>query len=112
MNTRVKDHEGAGAMNKIQDIRNTPVVLDKVHESVYRSFQLMRYVREMLELNTPQSVILEIMDTCYLEDSLPQIHSSTIERELTPEELRDFERTADRYYRKGVRKRMEEGEGE
>lgn len=63
-------------MSQIKRIRQMPTVIDNRHERLNRSYQLMGYVRELLELDTPPSVVLEIMDACY-EKELPQLHKTT-----------------------------------
>lgn len=65
-------------MSRIKHIRQMPTVIDNRHESLNRSYQLMGYVRELLELDTPPSVVLEIMDACYEKD-LPELHKTTWE---------------------------------
>jgi len=67
-------------MNRISQIRETPTgITDKqinkdleakglptaYHESLLRSFQTLRYVKELLEKDTPPTVILDILDEIY-----------------------------------------------
>lgn len=62
-------------MNRINQIRD-------YHENIYsRSYQILQYVIELLELGTPQSVILEIIRACTDPDETETL-KSTLE-ELT-----------------------------
>ena len=64
----------------IQQIRKTPVIVDNIHESLFRSSQMLNYVKVLLELGTPTEVILEIIHACYVDDLSPV-------REMTRKEL-------------------------
>lgn len=45
----------------IQEIIDRPVVLDKVHESCYRSYHILEKVLEMIELDVPKETIKELV---------------------------------------------------
>jgi len=56
----------------LSDIRKIPTVIDEIepsatgaHESVMRSFHVMRKVKEWLELRVPHETIIEMIDDCY-----------------------------------------------
>ncbi len=67
--------------SQIKRIRQIPVVIDKRHESRHRAHHVLQYVRSLLELGTPTSVVLEIIAVCY-ENDLEEL------RETTWEEMR------------------------
>lgn len=47
---------------KRHDITRYPTIIDNVHESVYsRSYWILLLVQDLLEMNTPQKVILYIL---------------------------------------------------
>ncbi|MCK5608205.1 hypothetical protein KAR91_40360 [Candidatus Pacearchaeota archaeon] len=50
-------------------IRTMPVVVENVHESVYRAYHILVLVKALLELNTDPSVIAMIINSC--EDCQP-----------------------------------------
>ncbi len=47
---------------KINEIAHMPTVIDNTHESVYRSYQLLQKVKELLADGTPNGVILEMIE--------------------------------------------------
>lgn len=47
-----------------------PTNVDDIHESVFRSYQTLRFVRYMLEHKVPSDVILKLL---YEIDSLPPL---------------------------------------
>jgi len=47
---------------KIREIVETPTVIDGIHESCFRSYQILHYVEYLLSKNTPTIVILDIID--------------------------------------------------
>ena len=63
-------------MSKVKDLRRNPTVIDNTHENLFRAYQLLQYVRVLLELGTPQEVILTIMDAVYEKD-MEQLHETT-----------------------------------
>ena len=68
--------------SQIKRIRQIPVVIDNQHESRHRAHHVLQYVRSLLKLGTPVSVVQEIIDACY-ENDLEEL------RETTWEEMRD-----------------------
>jgi hypothetical protein len=48
-------------MNKLLDIMQMPTVIDKIHESPFRSWHILNYVETLLERDTPPDVVLEIV---------------------------------------------------
>ncbi len=63
-------------MSKVKDLRRNPTVIENKHESLFRAYQLLQYVRVLLELGTPQEVILMIMDAVYEKD-MEQLDETT-----------------------------------
>jgi hypothetical protein len=57
---------------KISEIKECPTVLDlgsndqRFHESIFRSYQILEKVKELLEKGTPGDVVLEIIQ--YIEE--------------------------------------------
>lgn len=54
---------------RISEIRKFPttfidVEIGKSHESILRAFHILNKVKELLHKNTPQDVILEIIEEC------------------------------------------------
>lgn len=47
---------------KLFAVRDCPTVIDGKHESLTRSFQILRRVKYLLKEGVPQKVILEIID--------------------------------------------------
>lgn len=45
----------------IEKLNSFPTVIDNKHESLYRSYQVLRFVKELLELGTPGEVVLAIL---------------------------------------------------
>lgn len=68
-------------MPRIRMIQQWPTVVDKRHESLFRAYKLLDYVRELLELGTPNSVILEIIETCYEDDPIIRVRPGVGEDE-------------------------------
>lgn len=65
-------------MSRISRIRQEPVIVDKCHESVLcRAHHVLKYVQELLEIDTPAKVILEIIEACYEKD-IVDIHETTM----------------------------------
>lgn len=52
----------------LESIIEAPTVLNKTHQSVYRQWLVLGYVRWLVENKTPHEVILKIMDDL---DNLP-----------------------------------------
>ncbi len=65
-------------VNKLKKLRQHPTVIDNKHESLYRAYQLLQYVRVLLELGTPHEVILMIIDATY-KNNLDELHETTWE---------------------------------
>jgi hypothetical protein len=53
----------------ILDICMIPTTHSNVHESVYRSYHIVQKVKELLQVGTPATVILELIQT--MEDAVP-----------------------------------------
>lgn len=47
----------------LNEIMKFPTVYNNTHESVYRSYQILEYVKWMLEQNMPAPVILGIIQS-------------------------------------------------
>ena len=47
---------------KIKEIMDYPEIVDNVHESVYRSFQILEKVKYYLSKNVPPEIVLEIIE--------------------------------------------------
>lgn len=45
----------------IQEIATMPTAIDNVHESVYRSYHILKYVEALLARNTPPAVALQLL---------------------------------------------------
>jgi hypothetical protein len=45
----------------IQALMRMPTTIDNIHESVYRSYNTLRYVEHLLEAGTPAPIILELL---------------------------------------------------
>ncbi len=52
---------------KCFDIRRMPTTLDNVRERVFRSYHVLGKVKELLEKETPTSVIIEVIDDLQTE---------------------------------------------
>ena len=49
-------------MPTILRVLNAPTVINSHHQSLYRNYDTLRYVRYLLENDVPQAVILKILD--------------------------------------------------
>jgi hypothetical protein len=49
-------------MKSIQEIKSFPTVRDKVHESCYKSYQLLELVKEMLIRKDSHETILMVIE--------------------------------------------------
>ena len=47
---------------RIADIKDNPTVYKDVHESIYRSYQILEYVKEMLLRGDSSETILDIIE--------------------------------------------------
>jgi hypothetical protein len=45
----------------IEKINSFPTVIDNNHESLYRAYQILELVKELLLLGTPSEVVLAIL---------------------------------------------------
>jgi hypothetical protein len=55
----------------IIEIKNYPDVIDNVHESIYKSYQALDKVKEMLKRGDSQKSILEVIEAIYHNDYKP-----------------------------------------
>lgn len=46
------------------EIMDYPTTYNNVHESIYRSYNILHYVIWLLQQNTPAPVILSIIEAC------------------------------------------------
>lgn len=46
----------------LQQLTAAPTVINRVHESLYRSAQLLRVVKELLAAGTPPAVVLALIE--------------------------------------------------
>jgi hypothetical protein len=51
-------------MNMITDITDKPQIIDKVHESCYRTYHILNYVMIMLSRGDSKETIKEVVDFC------------------------------------------------
>ena len=54
-------HSNQDTEHNIYNIKRTPTVINGVHESVYQSFNLLEYVKLMLERGDSKETILDII---------------------------------------------------
>ena len=62
-------------LQDLDEIRRYPTVIDKVHESVYRSFRVLRLVSTLLEKGVPGDVVLDVILLC---DAAPHIEIKNV----------------------------------
>lgn len=48
-------------MDKLKNIQQIPTVKDNIHESVFRSYHILRYVLKMLERGDSEETIFEVV---------------------------------------------------
>lgn len=48
-------------MQDILDIMNMPTVINNVHESAYRSYHILSFVKGLLERGTPPAVVVDLL---------------------------------------------------
>lgn len=65
--------EATEFMAKVAALAGRPTVFNKVHESVYRSYNILQIVRNLLKAGAPTDVVLEILDAI---DTLPPLELS------------------------------------
>ncbi len=77
---------------KIKDIRQQPTVIDNEHASLYREYHVLAMVRELLEKETPYSVILEMIELCYVElgETCNEVETVIEDIDTITRKIRDF----------------------
>lgn len=64
----------------ILDISLTPTVVKDIHESVFRSYHILRLVKFLLKCGTPGKVVLALIEEI---ETLPQKLSERDKRDMT-----------------------------
>lgn len=55
----------------IEKIKNKPIVYENISESIFRSYHILNYVKEMLKRNDSKETIIEMIN--YLENSTNEL---------------------------------------
>jgi len=59
-------------MRQIETIINQPKIRNNVHESVYRSYHIIEYIKEMIKRGDSKETMLEIIE--FMENFYPEDH--------------------------------------
>lgn len=69
----MKNLRGVLNMPTVMDTKDVPNNAKGIHESVFRSYHIVEYVRELLERGVPGDVVLDILKS--LQEEPPMDHS-------------------------------------
>jgi len=73
------DRRAQAYRKMIKEIKRFPTTFERVHESVFRSYQILEKVKELLEKNTAPDIILELVKEMEEEEEVQEAYTGPME---------------------------------